>query len=770
MPAEEIEIVEAEEEGVIFKNLTNPIEVIPGEDGKVQKVRLQIMELGEPDASGRRRPVPVEGQEEIIDVDNIIVAIGQGIDPAGFEDLELTKWNTIVVDTETFATNLEGVFAGGDCVNDGASIAIQAIGDAENAVPFINAYLENKEMTYKKPYYVTREDLDEEYFVDRIKALRPPMGHISPDDRKTTFEEFVAGYTPEQAKEEAMRCLECGCHDYFECKLVDYANEYDVEPERLAGENKEIEFNDDHPYIMRDPNKCILCGLCVRVCDELMGISALGLVERGFDTLVLPSLGMPLQETGCISCGQCINVCPTGALGERTQVAKPVPVDTVKTKTVCGYCSAGCEMVVESMGNTIIKAVPVNESRNNGIMCGRGRFGTDKVQRGERIIKPYIRKNGELQESEWYDAFVYTIKKAQSLKAKYGEKGLVLSTGAKNTLEDVYSINKLADALNAPVTSHDDIDNEIYSMKDYNEITGSDVLIVLDLAPSTNPLILQKLREAKKAGATIFAVNAEETSVHKIGEEITCGEGLTLAKEVLAYLQDENADVSAQAKQWASAYQSAKQKMVIAGSNGVEDLAFAIAQASGQQQVPRQGVLKVYSKCNTAGLMAMGVKSIDTMDYKGLMIFGEDVEKLADGIEFLMVQDTHMTDTALQADVVFPALSFPEINGSFLNGEGRLMKVKKTVKTPIPLKNWELPLELLKIMEMNLGYRCYREIDRDIRKEYPLLKDVKEDECIKIECAVKEIPEIVDASFEVVMTTDYLMNKMNEELFAVIKH
>lgn len=83
-----------------------------------------------------------------------------------------------------------------------------------------------------------------------------------------------------------------------------------------------MEFHDEHPFILRDPNKCILCGLCVRACDEVMGVGALGLVKRGFDTVVMPALEQPLTETGCISCGQCASVCPTGALQENLSLEK----------------------------------------------------------------------------------------------------------------------------------------------------------------------------------------------------------------------------------------------------------------------------------------------------------------------------------------------------------------------------------------------------------------------------------------------------------------
>ena len=169
------------------------------------------------------------------------------------------------------------------------------------------------------------------------------MPQLSAEERKDNFSEVIPdGYTAEQAEAEASRCLECGCHDYFECKLIDLAHQYDVKPERFAGDKNTIEFEDDHPFIVRDPNKCILCGLCVRVCDEIMGVGALGLVHRGFDTVVKPNMEKPLIESGCVSCGQCVSVCPTGALQERTTMIKETPVDTVETDTTCSYCSVGC--------------------------------------------------------------------------------------------------------------------------------------------------------------------------------------------------------------------------------------------------------------------------------------------------------------------------------------------------------------------------------------------------------------------------------------------
>ena len=141
MPADMVEITEAEEEGVIFKNLTNPIEVIADEEGKVKQVVLQVMELGEADASGRRRPVPVEGKTETLDIDTMILAIGQAVDASKFEGLDKTRKNGIAYDKDTFMTSIPGVFAGGDCGNDKISIAVEAIADAKKVSESINAYL-----------------------------------------------------------------------------------------------------------------------------------------------------------------------------------------------------------------------------------------------------------------------------------------------------------------------------------------------------------------------------------------------------------------------------------------------------------------------------------------------------------------------------------------------------------------------------------------------------------------------------------------------------
>lgn len=312
MPAEKVEIEEAEEEGVIYKFLHNPAEII-GENGKVKAIKLQVMELGEPDAGGRRKPVPVEGKFETLEVDSVIMAIGQKIRIDGFEALELTNRGNIAADTATFRTSAEGVFAVGDATNRGASIAIEAIGEAQKAAGVIDSYLNGETVGYKKPFVservITAEDL-----ADRQKISRAKMPQRSAEERKHDFDEINLGFDEETARNEAKRCLECGCHDYHDCKLIKYANQYDIEPLRFAGEKHNCQKEQKLVYIERDQNKCVLCNLCVRICSEEVNKGILGLVGRGFTTVIKPEFKDASVSEFCKNCQKCVEFCPTGAL------------------------------------------------------------------------------------------------------------------------------------------------------------------------------------------------------------------------------------------------------------------------------------------------------------------------------------------------------------------------------------------------------------------------------------------------------------------------
>ena len=312
MPAEDIEIEEAGEEGVVFNFLVNPEEIL-GENGKVCGVKLQKMQLGEPDAKGRRSPVAIEGEFVTMPLDSIIIATGQGNNNMGLEAVETTRWGTLVADEATFKTNLDGVFAIGDATNDGASIAIAAIGEAVEASNVIAKWLQGEEVRVRKPV-VSKREPDDAYFEKYEKQARAVMPTVAAEERKHNFGEVNLGFSEEAAREEARRCLECGCHDYGECKLIRYADCYDADGTKFCGVKHKAFTEERLVSIERDQGKCILCNLCVRTCEEIAGEALIGLVGRAFETTIRPEFIGTDAVTVCKNCLKCVEVCPTGAL------------------------------------------------------------------------------------------------------------------------------------------------------------------------------------------------------------------------------------------------------------------------------------------------------------------------------------------------------------------------------------------------------------------------------------------------------------------------
>ncbi|MBN7772744.1 FAD-dependent oxidoreductase [Clostridium aminobutyricum] len=800
MPADQIEIIEADEEGVIFKNLTNPIEIISGDDGRVKQILLQVMELGEPDSSGRRAPKPVEGKTELLDVDTVILAIGQAVDTAGFEGVDKTRKNGIAYDKDTFMTSIPGVFAGGDCGNDKISIAIEAIADAKKASAIINAYLDGEVVKYEKPYVVERDDINEKTFEDRERQCRPEMEHLHADERKDNFTEVVLGYSEEQAIADASRCLECGCHDYFECKLIDFANEYGVKPARFAGDKNKIEFEDDHPFILRDPNKCILCGLCVRVCDEVMGVGALGLVHRGFDTVVKPTLEKPLLESGCVSCGQCVSVCPTGAIQERVTMTKAVPLDTECTETTCSYCSVGCTLDLETYGDLLVKANPAKEGIvNEGLACGKGKWGFDCSMLEDKIVEPMIKDGEGFRTTDYHEAIVLIAKKAQSIAARYGKDAVAVAISDRYTNEEAYAIKKMAAEIGAKTLCFNNRKSGIASVigqdaspNTINELLSTDVILVTGFNTVLNPVIQLKIKQAAKNGAKVILVNPVGFEQHfEFATKVVYTENSTsVLKEIAKALLDmgktskiegfdefaaslKDVTVGADAAQIAELYAKAKKAMIVFQQNfattEAATLIADIALLSGHIGTPRDGILQVKSKNNSQGIIDLGIKAgAEAMEgVKALLVFGEDPDVDVSGLEFLMVSDIYMTNTAAKADVIIPATGFASVDGTYTNTERRLLPVAAAIFEGVDLTNWEIAAEIAHVYEVEFGYDDTFDISVEMDDALPRYKYAEVGEVFGGTLAPVDAKFVVvgDTAFVAPMkNTDDLMNIISARL------
>ncbi len=801
MPADMVEIEEAEEEGVIFKNLTNPIEVIKDENGHAKEVILQVMELGEPDESGRRRPVPVEGKTETIAIDTMILAIGQAVDASVF-DCDKTRKNAIAYDKETFMTSIPGVFAGGDCGNDKISIAVEAIADARKVSEIIDAYLDGEVIRYEKPYFVERDDITEKTFEDRERMCRPEMPQLSAEERKNNFSEVIPdGYTPEEAEAEASRCLECGCHDYFECKLIDFAHQYDVDPSRFAGDKNTVEYEDDHPFIVRDPNKCILCGLCVRVCDEVMGVGALGLVDRGFDTVVKPNLEKPLIESGCVSCGQCVSVCPTGALQEKTTMVKETPVATVETDTTCSYCSVGCSLKLESYGDMLIKANPDKEGTvNAGLACGKGKWGFDCSVLENKLEEPLIKDGDAFREADYHEALVMIAKRCQSIGAKYTKDAIGVAVSDRYTNEEAYAIKKMAEAMGAKIFSMNNRKSGIAevighdaSPNTIDELLSTDVILAVGFNATDNPVIQLKMKQAAEAGAKVVLINPEEYTQNMayLTKEVYTSNDLGFVKAVakaviesgkgagLAGYEDfaesvKNAEITDEAREIAEMYMNAKKAMIVFNQNLITVDAAAlladIAMVSGHIGSPRDGILQVKPKNNSQGLVDLGITAgaEELEGVKALVVFGEEADIDRDALEFLAVCDTHMTALAAKADVVIPGTGFASTDGTYTNTERRLQLVQAAIEEDVALSNWEVAAEIAHVFEVDYQWEDTEDISAEMDDMVPAYKYAEVGEVlggVLVPAGDAKLVAVKDGEFaDKLNCTDSLMNVICERL------
>lgn len=277
------------------------------------------MELGEPDNSGRRRPVPIKNSEFVLEVDFVIVAIGQfpEVGVLKKEGIKTDKKEAIVTDS-SYVTNIKGVFAAGDVVT-GAATAGEAIAGGKKAAISIDKYLRGEALaSFKVPFTVSKGEIDEinknEFEKEEIKP-RQKMSELSLEERLNNFKEIELGLSEEQVRKEADRCLKCGCEIEEDCVLRKYGIEYEVDLKKFK-ECKKHKYSLDlsHTKISRDPNKCIRCGRCARICIEIKKIGALGFVNRGFEAIIAPPFGDNLAWTKCDGCGECVISCPTAAL------------------------------------------------------------------------------------------------------------------------------------------------------------------------------------------------------------------------------------------------------------------------------------------------------------------------------------------------------------------------------------------------------------------------------------------------------------------------
>jgi formate dehydrogenase major subunit len=317
MPCLMEEVEAAEAEGVTIEFLVAPLRL----ERKAGTLILtcQRMELGALDASGRARSLAIADSHFDVQASGVIAAIGQAVDlePLNSIQLTLSKWG-IAADPKTLATNLPGVFAGGDAVT-GPDLAVRAVAAGKLAAASIDQHLSGKKVIgAPESVHVLLGKLSEDELAIFLRGIeqapRAPMPHLPMDKRRTTFEEVELGFSLETATRESRRCLGCGCGKAIPCRLRQFATDYGVDPQRFVGQRRHFARDSSHPEIIFEPGKCIICGACVKVAAQAGEELGLSFIGRGFQVSVAAPFHKPMAEALRKSARRAAEVCPTGAI------------------------------------------------------------------------------------------------------------------------------------------------------------------------------------------------------------------------------------------------------------------------------------------------------------------------------------------------------------------------------------------------------------------------------------------------------------------------
>lgn len=239
------------------------------------------------------------------------------------------------------------------------------------------------------------------------------------------------------------------CPVWGDCELQDLAYMYQVKTLGLDTIPCKYETERANPFIIRDFSRCILCGRCVKACNEIQVNNAIEFGYKGQDAKIIAGKDVPLKDSECVFCGECLQVCPVGALVPEKSFRHDRFIDSKKIRTTCSFCGVGCQMDLIVQNNKIVKINGADRDLppNNGSLCVKGRFGFDFVASDERLTTPLIKKDGKLTPATWEEALNLVAESFTRIKDKSGPDNMGVLTSARITNEDNYISQKFARAV-----------------------------------------------------------------------------------------------------------------------------------------------------------------------------------------------------------------------------------------------------------------------------------------------------------------------------------
>jgi formate dehydrogenase alpha subunit len=574
-------------------------------------------------------------------------------------------------------------------------------------------------------------------------------------------------------------CLTCPKNQH--CELQKIAAYIGIDQQRFRKLERPPLIDSSNPFFVRDSSKCILCGKCVRVCNEVQGVAALEIFNDGLLSKIVTVGDRPIVESICESCGQCVAKCPTGAL-----MPKDFTWPTKEVKTVCPYCGVGCGIYLAIRGNEVVgvRGDPENLV-NRGSLCVKGQFGLEFINHPDRLTSPLIRQNGELSEATWDEALDLVASKL----ARYEGDEIAAISSAKCTNEENYLVQKFARV----VLGTNNIDHcarlcHAPSVAGLAQSFGSGamtnsideiskaacILAIGTNTTATHPVIGLRVRKAVKDGAKLIVANPREIDLcrvahlwlrHRPGSDVALLMGMmrVIVDEGLAdssFIEGrcENFDAlkqslelfdldsveritavpGEQVAEAARLYATNKPSTILYAmgitqhTHGTDNvLATAnLAMLTGNIGKPSTGVNPLRGQNNVQGACDMGAlpnvytgyqrvddpkvnekfragwgcslktspgltlteifQAAQQGQIKALYLAGENpmlsdpdsrhVKEALEKLEFFVVQDVFLSETARLADVVLPAATFAEKDGTYTNTERRVQRLRKAIE------------------------------------------------------------------------------------------